>query len=182
MYASYDQLGQQKSDNDNDNNFNVKEIKSDQEKNNLLLTSRAVCINIYADWCGPCKATAPDYANLAVRYKNCAVVKFNYNNLSESDRNHIQAVPIYKFYYNGKQTGEVIGADIAKVEEHLKELSRNVENNIPNNQGPVYHSNSIRNTRNVMNSINQDFSQNLIQTESKPYSTENFYHRPFNNN
>jgi thioredoxin 1 len=145
MYKSYHELGNE-SNQSNQSNYQVVEILSQEHKNDVLLSNQVVCVDIYADWCGPCKQTEPLYANLAEKYtKNglCAIVKENHEKGLSSE---VTGLPTYYFYVNGKKIQEqVVGANIQEVEGVLNKLLNNVENT--QNNIPQYSRNSIRNYR-----------------------------------
>jgi thiol-disulfide isomerase/thioredoxin len=153
MYKSYDQLGLQA--NENVDIMEVLEIQNSKHLNEIIMSNKIVCVDIYADWCGPCKTTAPDFANIANTYNSqgsCAIVKYNFNKMSQEERSNINGIPVFLFYVNGQKMENytIIGADIEKVNNTLKLLLNQQSQSIQMNnyQGPVYHRNSIRNMKN----------------------------------
>ena len=82
-------------------------------------------VDFYADWCGPCKQTAPEYSRVAATYSKpgvCAVAKYNLDKIDPSEKGNIHGIPVFQFFVNGKQVDEIVGADIPRVEETLKSL------------------------------------------------------------
>jgi len=163
MYASFSNLGVD--ENQNKDMYSVVEIQDMNHKKDILSSNAIVCIDIYATWCQPCKATEPEYAMLAKEYNRagvCAVVKELFD--KKLTMPLPQGLPTYQFFFKGKKVSEdVIGADINKVKQTLEKLiqqyqsSQNFQNNYPatyNNtpvtaQGPQANRNSIRSYRNT---------------------------------
>ena len=125
MYSTYDKLGVKP--NQNTDQYSVLELKSQAERIQLIQSTKIVCIDIYADWCGPCIQTAPAYSVLATKYNKagmCAMVKLNWNNISQEERTAINGIPLFLFYVNGEVDNNytVIGADLQQVENNLKKI------------------------------------------------------------
>lgn len=176
MYKSYDQLGAQP-DPDRDI-MEVLELANVQHKNHILASNHIVCIDIYADWCGPCKQTAPAYALVASNYSkpgHCAVVKYNLEKMHPSEKANIHGIPVFEFYVDGKQVDQIVGADIPQVEDKLKGLLQGGAR-MPQvedlTKGPVYNRNSIRNNRSQM--------PQMDSSSGEPYQPgAGTYHQPY---
>lgn len=181
MYKNYDELGTQPQR--NIDHYSITEISNSKHKQDILTNNRIVCIDIYADWCGPCKQIAPDYAMMAKNYNKpgyCQLVKEDFNkHLSEN----IHGVPTFRIFVDGQQVDEVVGADLEEVEKKLiKQLEHNnnsgpirydsdaysgqprnipqyAQANLPNTQnGPQYGRNTIRqHTQNSLPSAGQNY-------------------------
>lgn len=144
MYKSYHELGNQ---NENrQSNYSVVDISSGQNKSDIISSNQIVCVDIYADWCGPCKQSEPAFSSLAEKYTKqglCAIVKENHEKGLSPE---VGGLPTYHFYVNGQKTkDEVVGANIPEVEGILIKLLDTVEN-IKSNI-PQYGRNVIRNFR-----------------------------------
>ena len=150
MYKSYEELGNQPEK--NRDVMNVLELSNTQHKQHIISTNRVVVIDIYADWCGPCKQTAPDYAVIASTFSRpgeCAVVKYNYDRWDQSERVNIHGIPVFQFFVEGKQVDEVVGADIDAVKVKLSDILQSINSRVRQvESGPNYSKNSIRNNRN----------------------------------
>ena len=130
-----------------------------------------MCVDIYADWCGPCIQTAPAYSVLATKYNKpgmCAMVKLNWNNISQEERTAINGIPLFLFYVNGEVDNNytVIGADLQQVENNLKKILENESNNPNNNKGPQAGRNTIRPGK---QSAQQSFDDNQFTAQQDSY-------------
>jgi thioredoxin 1 len=173
MYRNYDQLGvQPEPDRDV---LDVVEIANTQHKKHIISNHNVVCVDIYADWCGPCKQTAPEYSRIAATYSKpgtCAVVKYNLDKMDPPEKAKIHGIPVFQFFVNGHQVDEIVGADIPAVEEKLKSF---LQGKFPmqqqqQQQGPIYNRNSIRNNRSQM--------PNMEQSVGVPYQSNSVnYHQ-----
>lgn len=80
-YAKYKNLGGQKTT-ESFNDFAITEISSQQHKNSILSSNKLCVIDVYGNFCGPCRAVAPKFAQLAKKYNKeniCALVKKTLN-------------------------------------------------------------------------------------------------------
>lgn len=156
MYRSYDQLGVQPEP--YRDILEVVEVANTQHKKHIIANNSVVCVDIYADWCGPCKQTAPDYSRVAANYSKpgvCAVVKYNLDKMEQPEKGTIHGIPVFQFFVNGQQVDEIIGADIPAVEEKLKSLlqggQRQQQQQVQDlTKGPGHNRNSIRTSRSQM--------------------------------
>ena len=178
MYKNYDQLGVQP-DSDRDV-LDVLELANTQHKNHILSTHKIVCIDVYADWCGPCKQTAPQYSLVSSNYSKpglCAVVKYNLDKMHPSEKTNIHGIPVFQFYVDGKQVDEIVGADIPKVEETIKSLLQNTQKpsqvkDLTGSGSGSFNRSSIRNTRSTMPSMDS--------SKGEPYQpSQGNYHQPY---
>lgn len=150
MYSTYDKLGVKPTQ--NTDQYSVLELKTQEERIQLIQSTKVVCIDIYADWCGPCIQTAPAYSVLATKYNKpgmCAMVKLNWNNVSAEERKNITGIPLFVFYLDGQVLPDknVIGADLKEVEAKLNEVLNLASISPDNNKGPRAGRNTIRSTK-----------------------------------
>jgi thioredoxin 1 len=182
MYKSYSELGAQPEQ--NIDAYAVPQVINAQHKQELIQQNRLVCVNIYADWCGPCKQTAPEFSIIAQNFTKpglCVVVKENW----DKKITQVGGIPTYQFFLDGQQVDQVIGADLAEVEKKLTKYIQGLtsgggvygsqEQNPRDSMGPTFNRNSIRNYRpGSTPSQNTDY-----HTGGQPYMQQNNYNQPY---
>lgn len=129
-YASYKSLAP-KNENENEDEYSCIEIKTLEHRNQLVNENSIVCIDIYADWCGPCKLISPLFTKLAKKYNTpgkCLLVKEDFDLNLKTDLK-ITGIPTIIFYFKGQLLRNydgnhitVIGGDIERVSEILNKL------------------------------------------------------------
>jgi thioredoxin 1 len=143
MYKNYSELGNQEDVNRDE--YDVLDLKSAEQKNQVISENRLVCIDVYAKWCGPCVQTSSAYSMLAKQYNRpglCLLVKENYEAKLSGN---IAGLPTYFFVRDGTLVDKVIGADLNEVEAVLKKHLNEIENTPV--QGPSYNRSSVRTHR-----------------------------------
>lgn len=132
QYKSFSSIG--KNDNDPDPNTmgDVVKITSSRHRTSIINTTQIVVIDNYANWCGPCKMCAPNFAVLAGKYNEpgkCVLVKEDVDDEFEPSpppavRSDIRGVPCFHFYLRGQflEDATVVGADMNVIEETIKNL------------------------------------------------------------
>ena len=99
--------------------FNIKETELDEilENNNLVL------VDIWAEWCGPCKSLSPILDELQVKYQDkIQIVKVNADeNSGLLARFAVRSIPTMLFFKNQELQQKLVGL------KQLSELSGIVE-------------------------------------------------------
>ncbi|KAK4443273.1 Thioredoxin [Podospora aff. communis PSN243] len=102
----------------------VQHIGSPGELKSLLSSTQYVVADFYADWCPPCKAIAPKYAELAEQLsipEYLTFVKVNVDKVPALAQEHgIAAMPSFIFFKDGKRVKvngslKIEGADWPKL-------------------------------------------------------------------
>lgn len=92
----------------------VPEITTKEDKDSLIMNNKVVVVDVYADWCGPCKTMGPLFADLFDKYNGvCKLVKENVDlRLSPT----VQVVPTFQIFVEGKLKTQITGANLGEVE------------------------------------------------------------------
>jgi len=90
------------------------ECTADYEQNvKNAPAGKLVCVDFYAEWCGPCKLIAPTVANFATQeFTDVAFYKLNIETVPEvAQECSIRAMPTFILFRDGKTVSEVVGAN-----------------------------------------------------------------------
>ena len=101
----------------------VKQIKSLEELDEEFKNagSKAVLVDFFATWCGPCKMIAPKLEMWSKNYTNVIVVKVDVDEAEDvAAKYEISAMPTFKVFKNGQQVENLLGANEEKVEQFFK--------------------------------------------------------------
>lgn len=176
MYKSYSELGAQPEQ--NRDLYSILEIQHGQHKGQLLTQNRVVVVDVYADWCGPCKQTAPDYAMLAKKYNKdgeCLLVKENL----DKKLTKVEGIPTFQYFVNGRQVDQTVGADLPEVESKIQAILGRVNSQPQQNssyQGPNSNRHIIRQRASPYHGQN-----NVNSNDGPPPPPQGaVYNQPFN--
>jgi len=77
----------------------------------LSESQKAVLVDFWAQWCGPCKMLAPVLSSIAEkRVSDLKVCKIDVDTNIESAQNYqISSIPCCIIFKNGKEIGRIIG-------------------------------------------------------------------------
>ncbi|KAF9383685.1 Cytoplasmic thioredoxin isoenzyme 2 [Podila verticillata] len=102
----------------------VKTIESDAEYYHVLASSKKVVIQWSAVWCSHCKAIAPKLTEYDEDFADITFIKVDVDEFPEvSEKAGLRAMPTFHFYLNGHKTDELVGADNAKLIQHINHLA-----------------------------------------------------------
>ncbi len=104
----------------------VLEVKRSNFKEEVILSDKLVLVDLYAPWCGPCRALAPVLEEIAEKYQDkVKVVKVNVDEEeSIAQRFGVMSIPTVIFFRDGKAVASFVGlkspSEIESiVEKHL---------------------------------------------------------------
>jgi len=108
------------------------QISTVEDKQHIIKNNRIVLIDVFAEWCSPCKQIASRYQNIATKFTSPGLIQVVKENIddkidrSNSDYPDIKGIPAFEFYVDGSFVEMLVGADIKKVEEKLVEIINKV--------------------------------------------------------
>ncbi len=95
-------------------------------KTDVLESDKLTVIDLWAEWCGPCRMMTPVIEELSKEYAGKAVVgKLNVDDNPEVPSNHnVRGIPTFLFFKNGELVDKVVGAQTKKflqdkIEAHI---------------------------------------------------------------
>jgi thioredoxin 1 len=91
---------------------NVSEVTDSNFQAEVIESERAVLVDFWAPWCGPCRVVAPVLEEMASeREEDLKVVKLNVDENQETAANfEVLSIPTLILFRNGQVAKKVIGA------------------------------------------------------------------------
>lgn len=103
--------------------MNILKITKDNFEKEVLKNEKAVLLDFWASWCGPCRMLAPELEALAEKYGERLVIgKVNVDEEGNlADIHGIESIPTLVVYEKGKITKAAAGyRNFAALEEWLE--------------------------------------------------------------
>lgn len=149
-YATYDKLGRVPGDEKSTKDLstsNVIEILSSQHKQDLINSTDIVIIDLYTNWCEPCKACAPKYSEMEKKFSSVSnqgySIKFCKEDAELRFTNNIRSVPLFHFYQNGKFVHSISGgSQLNLVEQTILQL---IEQQKEYNNRKIFNNEHLKN-------------------------------------
>eukprot|EP00045_Choanoeca_perplexa_P021778 m.7289 g.7289 ORF g.7289 m.7289 type:complete len:103 (+) comp8787_c0_seq1:116-424(+) len=86
--------------------------------------SGVVAIDFTATWCGPCKMIGPKFEEFSKTYTNVTCYKLDVDeNADAAAEAGISAMPTFFFYKDGVKVDELVGANVAGLEDLFKKYN-----------------------------------------------------------
>ena len=104
----------------------VPEIQTAEDKKIMMNSFKICLIDVYADWCGPCKLTIPAFTKMFKNYNLKGVVGLAKENVELGLSPNVQVIPTFQFIVNGKLDSIITGADMDSVEQKLVSLIKTI--------------------------------------------------------
>ena len=115
---------------------NVKPYNDIQNKEdflNYLKNYRIVIVDVWADWCGPCRNVAPKFEELAKKYSNnpyMIFLKDNIDNPGTYHREFCESIPTFFIYTNGNKDGrQFSGAEFTEFSALVDKFNNHILSN-----------------------------------------------------
>lgn len=96
-------------------------LKTEDQKKQMVGRNKVVVVDVYGDWCQPCKAIATRFGTLAVEYGKYGFV-FAKENVDDKISQNVKGVPTFQYFYNGVMVDITVGADMQAVKGKLDGL------------------------------------------------------------
>ena len=96
-------------------------IESTDHKKSLVLNNKVVVVDVYGDWCAPCKSITPRFSELSKVYSKYGFI-FAKEDVDKKISQNIRGVPSFQYFYNGEMVDTSTGADINDVKEKVEKL------------------------------------------------------------
>jgi thioredoxin 1 len=104
----------------------VIEISDTLEYSDILRENRFVVIDIYADWCAPCKKIEPEFANLEKNeeFTQVKFIKIHIENMDDMCLNFETPTSIPSFYLirDGSLVETLKGTNMENLKQSIKAL------------------------------------------------------------
>ena len=91
---------------------NVREVTDNTFAQEVLQSTPPVLVDVWADWCGPCKAIAPIVEELAREYEGrLKVMKLDVDeNPRTASTYQVQSIPTLLVFKDGRLAERIVGA------------------------------------------------------------------------
>ncbi|MSW44158.1 MAG: thioredoxin [Actinobacteria bacterium] len=77
----------------------------------VLLSSKPVVVDFWAEWCGPCKMVAPILEEIAAANEGIVIAKLNVDENPQTSASYgITSIPTLNVFQDGKIVKTIVGA------------------------------------------------------------------------
>jgi thioredoxin 1 len=98
-------------------------VNKDNFKQEVIEEKGVVLVDFYADWCGPCRMTAPIIDELSQQLTGIKFVKVNVDeNPDLASQYQIFSIPTFLIFKNGEVISSLVG--VQSKESFLNELKK----------------------------------------------------------
>ena len=88
----------------------IKHIKTEEFNKEVLESDKPVLVDLWADWCGPCKMLGPVLEQVAGEQDDVKIVKVNVDEEQAiAEKYNIRSIPTLLLFKNGECVAKSIG-------------------------------------------------------------------------
>lgn len=105
--------------------MSIYQIVSNDDINRLYTTSQSklAVVDVFTDWCGPCKNVAPTFQTLAVNNPSVAFFKINgESDIIEEFNSHVKAYPTFLFVRKSEVVDKFVGGNAERLNAKFNEV------------------------------------------------------------
>jgi thioredoxin 1 len=90
---------------------NLPEVTDGNFQAEVIENEKAVLVDFWAPWCGPCRVIAPSLEEIASEREDLEIVKLNVDdNQATAARYDVMSIPTLILFKNGEPAHKIIGA------------------------------------------------------------------------
>jgi len=90
---------------------NLPEVTDGNFQAEVIENEKAVLVDFWAPWCGPCRVIAPSLEEIAAEREDLEIVKLNVDdNQVTAARYDVMSIPTLILFKNGEAAHKIIGA------------------------------------------------------------------------
>jgi thioredoxin 1 len=90
---------------------NLPEVTDGNFQAEVIENEKAVLVDFWAPWCGPCRVIAPSLEEIAQEREDLEIVKLNVDdNQATAARYDVMSIPTLILFKNGEPAHRIIGA------------------------------------------------------------------------
>jgi thioredoxin 1 len=90
---------------------NINDVTDGNFQAEVLENDKAVLVDFWAPWCGPCRVIAPSLEEIAGEREDLRIVKLNVDdNQATAARYDVMSIPTLILFKNGEPAHKIVGA------------------------------------------------------------------------
>ena len=90
---------------------NINDVTDADFQAEVIENEKAVLVDFWAPWCGPCRVIAPSLEEIAAEREDLRIVKLNVDdNQATAARYDVMSIPTLILFKNGEAATRIIGA------------------------------------------------------------------------
>lgn len=100
------------------------EIMTNDNYKELVAKSPKLIVDVWADWCGPCKRTTPVFEDMATKTEGVVFAKLDAdNNTTAAGEFKVMSLPTFLVFKDGQLAKKWAGADVGRLRKEIKNLA-----------------------------------------------------------